>query len=62
VEAEARELAHELDGEGHADEGGGEERDPGAPWTHATELRQEVAAVDAAREDAVEDLPREEQR
>ena len=62
VEAEARELAHELDGEGHADEGGGEERDPRAPWPHAAELRQEVAAVDAAREDAVEDLPREEQR
>ena len=51
-----------MDGEGHADESGGEERDPRAPWTHATELRQEVAAVDAAREDAVDDLPREQQR
>jgi hypothetical protein len=62
VEAEAGELAHELDGEGHADEGGGEERDPRAPGPNAAELRQEVAAVDAADEDAVEDLAREEQR
>lgn len=61
VEPHAGELAHELDGEGHADEGGGEEADPEGPGPHPLELGEGVGGVDPAGEDAVEDLARQDQ-
>lgn len=57
VKTETSELANELDGEGHADEGGGEEGNTEGARASALELLECVAPMDLVGDDgAVEDL------